>query len=469
MPTQVNRVTRSFVASSSGSFFVLHSGTSGNYQLIMLTDENEAILHPALDSSLQTTNNLLSGLNEISVAQSGIFSIGQSGTWTFNPGQNITGTLVNGTIVGISGGTFLTGTNTVGFNNQSIQAGQSGQWDIRNINYISGGQIGITGTVSLAGTISVDQVGLTGGNLQVGQSGIWTVNIGQNVTGIINNNPLVTANLGSNITGNVSLNNGGAVTITGAPDIRITGSVVLQTGVVQVNINNSPTVSLSTPQVGLTGTTGLGLQIIAVSGYNSIPVWIPSGVIIENAITLKTGIISASITNTTVPVYQTNNITGALVAGTIVGISGGTFLSGTANVVTLNTGSVNINGSVTANLGTNSQVGITGQTLVQIVNSGAVPISITGNPLISVNANSNFTGSLVAGTQVGLSGDSVVILKSGVLSTDLNYVFAKSYRNVNITTGHFEIKTISGNLTDIHVFNSGAQTAFLSFFDEPTG
>lgn len=197
MPLDINRVTRAFVAPSSGTFFVLASGTSGVYQIIQVSDRDENRINPSTEGTLQTTNNLLSGLNEISVAQSGLWYLSNNSFQVALSGQNLVFATPSGTWnVGITGGTYLTGTNIVSFNNNSILVGESGNW----------------------------QVGLSGNNLvQVTPSGVFTVRL---ETGVVSTNF-------TNTSINVVQASSWPVNLTG------TNVVTLNTGIIQANITNS--------------------------------------------------------------------------------------------------------------------------------------------------------------------------------------------------------------------------------------
>ena len=406
MPFSPNQnIVRSFVAPSSGSRFLTYSGVSGNLQIILIGNEEGLVIIPTNESTSQTTNQLLSGLNEISVAQSGIWQVGQSGTWTFNPGQNFTGTLVNGTIVGISGGTFLTGTNIVGFNNQSIRVAFSGE----NLSFVTpSGTFNVTVNAALpAGANNI---------------GVFTLN-----TGVVSTSFAAGNQIG--VTGGIILT--GSNYVTTSLSNNITGSVT---------VSNSPTVVLTAPiSVNLTGANQ-----ITLSGTNNVSV---------------TNTPTVAFNNASIQAGQSGAFTVILTGTNNVGLNAG------SNLI----GSVSQGSSWPVNLTGINSLNITGLITASVVPSGSFAVAVSGNPLVSVNANSNVTGSLVSGTQVGLSGDSVVILKSGVLSTDINYREAKSYKNTNINTGHFEVKTTSGSLTDLHIFNFNSQQCFVHFFDEPTG
>ena len=258
---------------------------------------------------------------------------------------------------------------------------------------------------------------------------------GVTVTGVVNNEQV------TQIAGTGNIDTAHKVIVTPSGQIYV---VATQTGTWNINT------VLPNARVGITGSNGIALDILTASGFNGIPVFLASGdleftnvglnvgsqvgITGDSIVILKTGVVETQFTNQSIAVGQSgtwtinqgNNITGIQGGIYTIGITGqnwvqvspsGSFqIAITGNpLVTANLGN-NISGTVTANLGTNSQIGITGQTLVQIINSGSVTFALTGNPLVTVNQGNNITGTLIAGTVVGLSGDSTVILKTGVIS-----------------------------------------------------
>ena len=450
MPLTPTALTRNHVAPSSGDAFVVFTGYSGVFQPMMVVDSSGQLIDPASETTLQQVSRQLSGLNIAKVsgivggrilvdaAQSGVwflsnnsFQAGQSGQW----------------VVALTGNPNVTVLQPI-----NTFAGQSGNWDIRNINYLSGGQIGVTGQVSLAGTISVDQIGLSGGNLQVGQSGNWyiTSSLSNPITGSVSVSSLPaitvvqplnvnagqsgnwynTVSLANNITGNLGLNNGGAVTLTGAPDVRITGSVTLNTGVVSVSVTNTPTVAFNNASIQA-GQSGA---------------W-------------------------TVILTGTNSITANLGTNSMVGISGQTLVqvtpSGTFNVT--------VNAALPAGTNTIGNVGFVNQS-IQVGQSGAWPVNLTG--LNQVNITGLITASVVPSGSfaVAITGTPNVNVSYGTVSLANNISGSISsvpitsnglsiYRSININTTGASIKNAAGQLYGYFLYNNSSSVRFVKIYD----
>ena len=323
MPTSPNVVYRARIASTTGDAFVLASGSSGVYQIVMLSDQNENRINPVSEATLQNTNSLLSGQIATRATLTGSNLVGLSG-------QNLV-FITNSGAVSFS----LTGTPLVNIANQSIRVSFSGE----NLAFVT-------------------------------PSGTFNVTVNSALPAGTNNIGKITLETGSvNINGNVSLLAGS----------NLVGSFTLNSGVVQTSTVDS--------RVGVTGTTGLGLQVVSVSGWNSIPVWVPSGIIIENpiaikgSVTLNTGAILATLNTGTVTVSVSNTPT-----------------------VTINTGSISYDSTIVANQITSLTYFGTGITnsLIQIkATSGNLYNYHVWNPSANLNFIQFFdrpTGQITLGT-----------------------------------------------------------------------
>jgi len=361
--------------SITGQPINVNAGQSGAWTVSLTGSNSITISNPQTQVGITgqpiNVNAGQSGSWGVLAAQSGAFtaSVAQSGAWSFTELNPTTKVGITG-VTGLGADVVLAG----GYNSIST--------------------IITSGTLTATISNPISQVGITGQpiNVNAGQSGAWNVLAAQSgAWSTTNLNPQTIVGI-SGTTGlaiQVISSNGYnsiPVMITSG-DIELGSLSVAQSGAWSVLAAQSGTWNITdlSPQtkVGITGVTGLGVDVVSAGGYNSIPTIITSGTV------------TATLSNGATKV----GITGVTGLGVDVTLAGG--YNSLASIVT--------SGSVTATISNPvSQVSITGQPInVNAGQSGAWNVlaaqSGAFNALVAQSGAWSVT-TLNPQTKVGITG-----------------------------------------------------------------
>jgi len=479
------------------SVFCFTHGNTGSYNITgsLSLSNIEYIVNTSLLTITIPVGTTVTATGDLTIAGAGNLVIN---TGNINVSGNIT--LIN---TGNGGGGSATiniiGTGSETFDGTALSVNQS-RLPIININKASG-------TLSLLGNLSfASNLTYTTGTINAGTSTCYIVN-NLTVTGTFSvynltiqaaGNTTVTIAAGSTITATntLDLENGAFYITINTGTIAVQGDIIdnntntIGGGTATILINGTGTQNITStgiidqgrfPSVTINKPTGTVIfpSLVTVKGNWTYisgtldPITNNSTVVFENTLT-----ITGSHTLHNVAFYGSNNYTFTTAAGTILAVSGTMSMTGTGNI-TLNTGTINLNGHLAL---TNTAGGGGGTSVIAFVSgtnqsiTSSLPInqnclpSITINKpggtltfpaLITVKGNWTYT----AGTLDVTSNNSTVVfaspLGSGLFgitgSHSLNNVNFEGNNNNTATVNTGTILTVTGTLS-----TTGASNVFIN-------
>ena len=406
------RVTGSLTTTPSGTQDVNLIQAGGNTLLVGngVTGTGSPRVTIASDNTAFTVN----------AAQSGTWNIGTvttltGGTVTANAGTNL-----NTSLLALeSGGNLATLAGAV-----TASVVQANVKQVNGITVLMGN--GVTGTGSQRVTIASDN---TAFSVNAVQSGTWNIGTITTLTG-----GTVTANAGTNLnTSLLALESGGNLaTLAGA----ITASVA-QANVKQIN---GTTVLMGN------GVTGTGSQRVTIASDNTA--FSVNATPVTQADTFMLGGVNIKEINAVAPLMG-NGITGTgsqrvTIASDNTAFSVNAIQSGTWNIGTVTTVSTD------TNLSQMNGVAIT-------MGNG-----ISGTGVQRVTIASDSTGQIALATGSSTIGSVIKVPSATSTALTLN-------RQTALSNTAVAIKTSSGRLHGIHFYNSGTSDAFVQFYDVAQG
>ncbi len=374
---------------------------------------------------------------------------------------------------------FPTALTTAGSLKVAVLEGMSGSSSVA----VSGGSVGITGSVTLTANTGTD----------IGKS--VTGSIGLSVTGSTLSGISVTVP----VSGSLTSLTGGSVGITGSttlttnvsqiPGINITGSIGLSvtgstlSGIsVTVPVSGSLT-SVAGGSIGITGSSTLPVSLvgtaisgsIGITGSATLPVNLTTGISITGSTIPFSGIISGSV-----GITGSDTLTTTL-SGTSVGLTGSSIgLSVTGSAITGVSITLPVSGSLTTvstvSALTGGSVGITGSSTLTCNQgtdigksiTGSIGLSITGSTISNATVTLPVSGSLttvstvsaLTGGSVGITG-SVALTAGGSIGTSgsVALTITGSLVSLSGSMGGGLMLVGSGSSQKIKIYQAGYTTS----------